>query len=147
VRLYIPTLCDETAKDGAPVRFGLVGGRRFALCANAHLSDDKTVAKMGHPVVGWEAVWVEKRVSPLRSSQKARVASVEMTIPGGDSFWSGGLEAAEVEVVLDDEGEPEDGGGEEEGVDAVEDSAVAGEHGSGVLDAGSALDGGLEEIA
>jgi hypothetical protein len=23
VRLYIPTLCDETAKDGAPVRLGL----------------------------------------------------------------------------------------------------------------------------
>jgi hypothetical protein len=24
---------------------------RFARCANAHLSDDKTVAKMGHPVL------------------------------------------------------------------------------------------------
>ena len=23
----------------------------FALCANAHLSDDKTVAKMGHPIL------------------------------------------------------------------------------------------------
>jgi hypothetical protein len=23
--------------------------KQFALCANAHLSDDKTVAKMGHP--------------------------------------------------------------------------------------------------
>ncbi len=31
---------------------GLVAGegKRFALCANAHLSDDKTVAKRGHPV-------------------------------------------------------------------------------------------------
>src|SRR6266700_1121753 len=102
---------------------------------------------------GWEAVWVEKRVSPLRSSQK-RAAPVEMTVLGGgrerhsgrraplenagilrcaqnddvklttataDSLQ--GLEAAEAEVVLDDEGEPEDGGGEEEGVDAVEDSS------------------------
>ena len=42
---------------------------------------------------------------------------------------------------------PEDGCGEEEGVDAVEDSAVAGEHGAGVFDACSALDGGLEEVA
>ena len=24
-------------------------GKRFALCANADLSDDETVAKMGHP--------------------------------------------------------------------------------------------------
>ena len=30
----------------------LVEGRRFARCANAHLYDDKTVAKMGHPVYG-----------------------------------------------------------------------------------------------
>ena len=27
------------------------GGKRFARCANAHLSDDETVAKMGHPVL------------------------------------------------------------------------------------------------
>ena len=27
----------------------LIEGRRFALRANAHLSDDQTVAKMGHP--------------------------------------------------------------------------------------------------
>jgi len=59
----------------------------------------------------------------------------------------GGLEAAEVEVVLEDEGEPEDGCGQEEGVDAVEDAAVSGEHGSGVLDACSALDGGFKEVA
>ena len=31
---------------------------------------------------------------------------------------------------------PQDGSGEEEGVDAVEDAAVTGEQGSGVLDAG-----------
>jgi hypothetical protein len=29
--------------------FRLGEGRRFARCANAHLSDDETVAKMGHP--------------------------------------------------------------------------------------------------
>ena len=29
---------------------GGFGGVRFALGAKAHLSDDKTVAKMGHPV-------------------------------------------------------------------------------------------------
>ncbi len=33
------------------VRLGIL--RRFALRANAHLSHDKTVAKMGHPVYGW----------------------------------------------------------------------------------------------
>src|SRR6266853_978980 len=36
------------------------------------------------------------------------------------------LKAAEAEIVLEEEGEPEDGCGEEEGVDAVEDAAVAG---------------------
>jgi hypothetical protein len=41
----------KRAKDGAP---GFVAGteRRFALCANAHLSDDEAVAKMGHPGCG-----------------------------------------------------------------------------------------------
>jgi len=57
------------------------------------------------------------------------------------------LEAAQAEGFLEEEGEPEDGGGEEEGVDAVEDAAVAGEHGAGVFDAGAALDGGLEQVA
>jgi hypothetical protein len=32
--------------------------------------------------------------------------------------------------LLDEQGVPEDGGGEQEGVDAVEDAAVAGEQGS-----------------
>ncbi len=57
------------------------------------------------------------------------------------------LEAAEGEVVADGDDEPEDGGGDEEGVDAVEDAAMAGEEGAGVLDAGTALEGGLEEVA
>jgi hypothetical protein len=34
------------------------------------------------------------------------------------------LEAAEVEVVFEEEDEPKDWGGEEEGVDAVEDAAL-----------------------
>ena len=49
--------------------------------------------------------------------------------------------------VLEEEYVPEDGGGKEEGVDAVEDAAVAGEEGSGVFDVGAALDGGFEEVA
>src|SRR6266851_9572462 len=57
------------------------------------------------------------------------------------------LEAAEAEIVLEEEDEPEDGGGEKQGVDAVEDAAVAGEHGAGVFDACAALDGGFEEVA
>ena len=57
------------------------------------------------------------------------------------------LEAAEGEVVADSDDEPEDGRGDEEGVDAVEDAAVAGEDGAGVFDSGTALKGGLEEIA
>src|SRR5580658_148831 len=57
------------------------------------------------------------------------------------------LEASECEELADDEDEPQDGGGQEQGVDAVEDAAVAGEQGAGVLDAGPALEGGLEEVA
>src|SRR5271170_820967 len=57
------------------------------------------------------------------------------------------LEAAEAEVVLEEEDEPKDWSGEEKGVDAVEDAAVTGKHGAGVLDACAALDGGFEEVA
>jgi hypothetical protein len=44
-----PTLSGETAKDGAPALLGQGQEKLVALCANAHLSDDETVAKMGHP--------------------------------------------------------------------------------------------------
>jgi hypothetical protein len=57
-----------------------------------------------------------------------------------------GLEAAEVEVVFEEQGEPEDRSGEEERVDAVEDATVAWEHGAGVFDASTALDGRLEQV-
>jgi hypothetical protein len=39
--ILLPTLRDETAKDGAPLLFALLRkwvGERFARCANAHLS-------------------------------------------------------------------------------------------------------------
>lgn len=58
-----------------------------------------------------------------------------------------GLETAEADGVFEDQGVPKDGGGKKEGVDAVEDAAVTREEGAGVLDAGAALDGGLEQIA
>ena len=62
-------------------------------------------------------------------------------------FWSSGdLESTETEVVLYQQDVPEDWCCEKEGVDAVEDSTVSGEHGAGVFDSCSALDGGLEEI-
>ena len=48
--------------------------------------------------------------------------------------------------MADGDDEPEDGGGDEEGVDAVEDAAVAGKDGAGVLDACAAFEGGFEEI-
>jgi hypothetical protein len=57
------------------------------------------------------------------------------------------LKAAQPQGVFDDESQPENRGCEEQGVDAVEDAAVAGEHVSGVFDAGSAFDCGFEEIA
>ena len=60
---------------------------------------------------------------------------------GKNSSFDPKLEAAEAKVVLDEEGEPEDRRGEEEGVDAVEDASVAGEDGAGVFDACSSLDG------
>ena len=58
-----------------------------------------------------------------------------------------GLEAAEAEVVLEEQDVPENRRSEEKGVDAVEDATVAGQHGSGVLDACATLDGGLKEVA
>ena len=57
------------------------------------------------------------------------------------------LEATEAEGVFEEEDVPEDGCGEEEGVDAVEDATVSGEHGSGVFDSCAAFDGGLEQVA
>src|SRR5581483_1400956 len=57
------------------------------------------------------------------------------------------LEAAQRIELADDEDEPEHGGRQEERVDAVKDAAVAWEHGAGVLDAGSALEGGLQQVA
>src|ERR1700677_4303531 len=57
------------------------------------------------------------------------------------------LEAAEVEVVFEDEDEPEDGSGQEQGIDAVEDAAVAWKDGAGVFDACAAFDGGFEEVS
>src|ERR1700679_2159372 len=59
----------------------------------------------------------------------------------------GGLEAAEAEVILEEKGEPEDGGSEEEGVDAVEDTSMAGEGGAGGFDTCATFDGGFEEVA
>ena len=37
--------------DGAIFSLDGLREMRFAPCANAHLSDDETVAKMGHPVL------------------------------------------------------------------------------------------------
>ena len=50
-------------------------------------------------------------------------------------------------MVLEDEDEPEDGGGEEKGVDAVEDAAVSGKHGAGVFDACATFNGGFQEVS
>lgn len=49
--------------------------------------------------------------------------------------------------VPQQKGVPQDGGGEQEGVDAVEDAAMAGKEGSGIFDAGAAFDGGFQEVA
>jgi len=49
VRGYIPP-SEKTRRMGHPA-FGAGMEKRFAYAgANAHLSDDKTVAKMGHPI-------------------------------------------------------------------------------------------------
>src|ERR1700761_2455276 len=56
-------------------------------------------------------------------------------------------ETSECEELADDEDEPEDGRGQEEGVDAVEDAAVAGEEGAGVLHLCATFQCGLEEVA
>src|SRR5579875_766030 len=42
---------------------------------------------------------------------------------------------------------PEDGGGEQKGIDAVEEAAVTGQEGAGVFDADAAREGGLGEGA
>lgn len=46
--------------------------------------------------------------------------------------------------VDEDEVVPDDGDAEDQGVDAVEDAAVAGEEGAGIFDAGGAFAGGFE---
>jgi hypothetical protein len=46
--VYIPPFA-KCAKDGAPELLWLVEGDGSRFCANAHLSDDGIVAKMGHP--------------------------------------------------------------------------------------------------
>jgi hypothetical protein len=53
---------------------------------------------------GWGVVWVEKRVSPLRSLQKAQTAPVEMT-----GFWVG-REAEPTALVREVEVYGDDGG-------------------------------------
>jgi hypothetical protein len=42
---------------------------------------------------------------------------------------------------------PQGGGGQEQGVDAVEDASVAWQHGAGILYAGAALDSRFDQIA
>lgn len=59
----------------------------------------------------------------------------------------GRLEATEGEVVADCDDKPEDGSGEQESVDAIEDSAVAGKDSTGVFDPGTAFEGRLEKIS
>src|SRR5579871_730711 len=61
--------------------------------------------------------------------------------------WGLVLETAQAEGVLEQEDEPKDGGGKQKSIDAVENASVAGEHGAGVLDACSTLDGGFQEVA
>ena len=56
-------------------------------------------------------------------------------------------EATQAEGVFEQEDAPQGGGGDEEGVDAVEDAAVAREQGPGVFDADAALNGGFEQVA
>ncbi len=57
------------------------------------------------------------------------------------------LKPPQPEIVLEQEDVPEDGCCEEQGVNAVEDAAVAGEHGAGIFDARAAFDGGFEKVA
>ena len=49
--------------------------------------------------------------------------------------------------VDEDEVVPDDGDAEDEGVDAVEDAAMAGEEATGILHASGAFAGGFEEVA
>ena len=49
--------------------------------------------------------------------------------------------------IDEDEVVPDHGDAQDEGVDAVEDAAVAGEEAAGIFDAGGALTGGFEEVA
>jgi hypothetical protein len=49
------------------------GGSRFARMPT--LATIKPSRRWGTRFVGWESVWVEKRVSPLRSPQNARAGS------------------------------------------------------------------------
>ena len=48
---------------------------------------------------------------------------------------------------MDELSVPQGGCGEEQGVNAVQDAAVAGKQGAGVFDAGGAFEGGFGEVA
>ena len=45
--------------------FPEIEGRQFTRSANAHLSDDKTVAKMGHPGIDVEASALRQGRGPV----------------------------------------------------------------------------------
>src|SRR5438876_8973422 len=64
VMVVIPPIA-KCAMDGAPVDYRLV--------------EENRQQQVQRPV-GWVMVVVEKRISPLRCSQSARAASVEMTM-------------------------------------------------------------------
>jgi hypothetical protein len=68
VMVVIPPIA-KCAMDGAPVDCRLVEENR---------------QQQVHRRVGRERVVAEKRISPLRRSQSARAASVEMTMQGND---------------------------------------------------------------
>ncbi len=91
-----------------------------------------------------ESGLAQKQKQRQQQNQKQRQTQIPF---GNDKQGRKWLEAAEGEVVADGDDEPEDGGGQEEGVDAVEDAAVAGEEGAGVFDACAALERGFEEVS
>ena len=94
--------------------------------------------------VGQNQDWSQEQVSQATVCNNGPMPG-HSSMAGNNEVRS--LEPAEAEGVFEEEHTPQDGCGEQQRVDAVEDAAVAGQHGAGVLDAGAALDRRLQQVA
>ena len=99
----------------------------------------------------------ECQVDIPAGSQRGDGESLRIALNDGEGAGpdgTGGTEDADVlqrklarsEILLNPLSVPQRGRGQQEGVDAVENPSVAGEHGARILHPGAPLDGGLDQV-